>query len=42
MAASRRWDYHYIHWLGDITGALINAAFYWTVLPGRHVAILDD
>lgn len=33
MAASQHWDYHYIHWVGDITGAFLNAFLYWTVLP---------
>ncbi|KAF2660890.1 MIP transporter [Lophiostoma macrostomum CBS 122681] len=31
MAAAERFDYHYIHWVGDITAAVINGILYWAI-----------
>lgn len=31
MAAAERFDYHYIHWTGDITAALLNGLMYWAI-----------
>jgi len=38
MAASERWDYHYILWIGDISAALINAGFILLVPTGKRSA----
>ncbi|KAH7411787.1 aquaporin-like protein [Phaeosphaeria sp. MPI-PUGE-AT-0046c] len=31
MTASNRFDYHYIHWAGPITTAIINGLLYWVI-----------
>ncbi|KAF2502884.1 aquaporin-like protein [Lophium mytilinum] len=31
MAAAERFDYHYVHWLGDITAAILNGIMYWCI-----------
>lgn len=33
VAAEAFPDYHWVHWLGPITGAIINAVFYFIVPP---------
>ena len=33
MSAAQRFDYHYIHWAGDICAVLVNAFLYWQVPP---------
>jgi hypothetical protein len=38
MAASERWDYHYILWTGDITAAMINAGYHLLVPAGVRSA----
>jgi hypothetical protein len=39
MAASEKWNYHYIHWLGDLCAALINAGFHQLVPAGKLLPI---
>ena len=41
MAASGSWNYHYIHWTGDITGAVINGFFCWLMPPGSNARVDD-
>ncbi|KAF2103606.1 aquaporin-like protein [Rhizodiscina lignyota] len=36
MAASERWDFHYILWFGDISAALINAGLHLLVPSGKR------
>ncbi|PSN67864.1 aquaporin-like protein, partial [Corynespora cassiicola Philippines] len=31
MAAGERFDYHYIHWAGDISTAILNGLMYWAI-----------
>jgi glycerol uptake facilitator-like aquaporin len=31
MAAGERFDYHYIHWLGPLTAAMLNGLMYWVI-----------
>ncbi|KAH8712136.1 aquaporin-like protein [Phaeosphaeriaceae sp. PMI808] len=31
MTASNRFDYHYIHWLGPVTTAILNGILYWAI-----------
>ncbi|KAF2640957.1 MIP transporter [Massarina eburnea CBS 473.64] len=33
MATSENLEYHYIHWVGDITAAVINGFLYWMIPP---------
>lgn len=33
MTAAKRFDYHYIHWLGDITAAVMNGVLYALLPP---------
>lgn len=28
---AERFDYHYIHWVGDITAAMLNGIMYWLI-----------
>ena len=39
MAASERWKFHYVHWLGDISAALINAGFHRLVPAGKILPV---
>lgn len=41
MAASGDFQYHYVHWFGDITGALINGFFCWLMPPGTKAVVED-
>ncbi|KAF2179031.1 aquaporin-like protein [Zopfia rhizophila CBS 207.26] len=31
MAAAERFNYHYIHWFGDLTAAMLNGIMYWAI-----------
>ena len=28
---AERFTYHYIHWMGDITAAVLNGILYWAI-----------
>lgn len=41
MAAAGNFNYHYVHWTGAISGALINGFFCWFMPPGSKQKVED-
>ncbi|KAF2667350.1 putative aquaporin transporter [Microthyrium microscopicum] len=41
MAASHRWTYHWVHWVGDLAACVIHAFIYYAVPPFCNQRIQD-
>ncbi|KDQ12155.1 hypothetical protein BOTBODRAFT_189428 [Botryobasidium botryosum FD-172 SS1] len=40
MAAERRWDLHWVHWVGVFIAGVVNGVFYWAIPPSRKRKML--
>lgn len=35
MAVERRWDFHWIHWMGAVVACAVNGLVYWAIPPSN-------